>query len=88
MLTDYQELNKREGRKGEVVFRKKKQHVQGKEGRQNPACLKNCKHLMSVEHRVGVSEKPKTGCEMGRARSCYPCYTGGEPIIDIKLAVK
>lgn len=59
MLRDYQELNRREGRDGEVGFRRREHHVQGKEGKQNLACLKNANtwYHWSMEQEGARSER-------------------------------
>lgn len=58
MLSDYQELNRREGRDGKVGLRRREQHVQGKEGKQNLACLKNANtwYHWSMEQEGAGSE--------------------------------
>lgn len=59
MLRDYQELNRREGRDGEVGFRRREQRVQSKEGKQNLACLKNANtwYHWSIEQERARSER-------------------------------
>lgn len=65
-----------------AVSGKGKSMCKGKEGRQNLAWLKNCKHLIKLEHGGGSKRQDNA---VGRARYCCLHHPGGKSETDFTL---